>query len=107
VKGHTCCEASASRAQGVREARAADGGSRTRVVARRGAKASGWVLPSAVLVLMPKCPACVVVYVAVVSGVGISVPMAARLRMAVLALCVVMLLYVVVRALLRRVRAAV
>jgi hypothetical protein len=62
------------------------------------------VLPSAVLVLMPKCPACVVAYVAIVSGVGISVSMAAHLRVMVLALCVAMLLYLVARFLLRRMR---
>ena len=70
----------------------------------RSAKAAGWVLPSAVMVLMPKCPACVVAYVAIVTGVGISVSAAAHLRLLVLVLCVVMLIWIVSRHFLRRVR---
>jgi len=54
-------------------------------------------MPSAVLVLMPKCPACVVAYVAIVTGAGISVSMAAQLRVVVLVLCVVTLVWVAVR----------
>jgi hypothetical protein len=68
---------------------------------RHGARASGWVVPGAMMVLMPKCPACVVAYVAMVSGVGISVSMAARVRMMVLAVCGVGLLYVAGKALVR------
>jgi len=62
------------------------------------------VLPSAILLLMPKCPACVVAYVAIVTGAGISISMAAYLRVLVLVLCAVMLLYLAAKPLLRRVR---
>jgi hypothetical protein len=92
-------------AQDGRE-RAADGGSLPRSTMRRGVKASGWVVPGAMMVLMPKCPACVVAYVAIVSGVGISVPMAAHLRMIVLVVCGVALLFLMARLLLRRVGAS-
>lgn len=47
---------------------------------RRVGEMVGWILPSAVLVLLPKCPVCVAMYVALISGVGISVANAARLR---------------------------
>ncbi len=60
------------------------GGPRSRSsVPRRGAKAAGWVLPSAVMVLMPKCPMCVVAYVAIVTGRGFRF-LAAHLRLLVL-----------------------
>ncbi|HMF63755.1 MAG TPA: hypothetical protein VK608_06670 [Edaphobacter sp.] len=73
------------------------GGPHPRSLVKRGASAFGWVMPSAVLVLMPKCPACVVAYVAIVTGAGISVSMAAQLRVVVLVLCVVTLVWVAVR----------
>jgi len=69
---------------------------------RRSAKAGGWIVPSAILVLMPKCPACVVAYIAIATGAGISVSMAAHLRLMVLALCVVTLMYVAARTLLSK-----
>ena len=58
---------------------------------RRGVGAFGWVGPGAVLVLMPKCPACVAAYLAIV-GVGVSFGVAAELRWLALALCVVLLM---------------
>ncbi|HEY6374960.1 MAG TPA: hypothetical protein VIX90_05485 [Edaphobacter sp.] len=90
MKGHGCCE--------VR----ADGGPHPPSLPRRGARAVGWVLPSAVMVLMPKCPMCVVAYVAVVTGAGISVAAAAELRVGVLVLCVMVLGWGAAKAFLRR-----
>jgi hypothetical protein len=69
---------------------------------RRGAKASGWVLPGVVMMLVPKCPVCVVAYVALVSGLGISVSAAAHLRIAVLALCAAVLAFLAIKLGLRR-----
>src|SRR6516164_8082051 len=59
---------------------------------RRGIEFAGWIIPSATFVLLPKCPVCVAMYVALFSGVGISVAKAARLREALLVLCVAALL---------------
>ncbi|MGC1296016.1 MAG: hypothetical protein WA869_13360 [Alloacidobacterium sp.] len=54
---------------------------------------SGGVLPGALLVLMPKCPMCVVAYIALATGVGVSVSTATYLREGVLVLCIVALGY--------------
>ena len=58
---------------------------------RHGGEIARWIIPSATLVLLPKCPLCVAMYVALFSGVSISIASAAHLRTSVLVLCVVAL----------------
>ncbi len=64
------------------------GGDRTRMqpkasgsnsVAVRAGKAGSWLGPGALLVLLPKCPMCLVGYLAL-AGIGVSVQVAAGLR---------------------------
>lgn len=58
---------------------------------RRLGEMAGWVVPGATLVLLPKCPICVAAYVALISGVGISIASASRLRAVLLLLSVTIL----------------
>jgi hypothetical protein len=60
-------------------------------------QATGWLAPGVGLALIPKCPACVAAYVAAITGAGISIPMAARLRLGLLILCTSALIFVAAR----------
>lgn len=66
---------------------------------RRIRDASAWILPSALLVLMPKCPACLAAYVALWTGLGLSFTTATWLRWALLLLCVASLLFLLAKRL--------
>lgn len=68
-------------------------------------EATQWVAPGLGLALIPKCPACVAAYVAAITGVGVSMPVAAGLRLGFLSLCVGALAFVVARAGVRLLRA--
>jgi hypothetical protein len=58
-----------------------------------------WVLPSAILVLVPKCPACLAAHVTLWTGLGLSFSTATYLRWLLLLLCIASLLFLVVNRL--------
>jgi len=67
--------------------------------ARRIREMFAWVLPRALLVLVPKCPACLAAYVALWTGLGLSLSTATYLRWALLFLCVASVLFLIVKRL--------
>ena len=64
---------------------------------RRVARFISWIVPGAVLALMPKCPACLAAYVALGTGIGLSLPLAETLRLGGLALSGALLGTLVIR----------
>ena len=69
---------------------------------RRGLRAAGWLVPGAVLALLPKCPACFAGYFALATGLGISVATASLLRTGVAVLCAAALVLLAIRFVFRR-----
>ena len=80
-----CCDAASDR--------------KTPMWVRRVREILAWILPSAILVLVPKCPACLAAHVALWTGLGLSISTAAYLRWLLLFLCVAALLFLIVERL--------
>jgi hypothetical protein len=56
-----------------------------------------WATPGLILALLPKCPLCVAAYIAIGTGIGISVSTAAYIRFGLLIFCAASLLFLVTR----------
>lgn len=57
----------------------------SRRLARRFSGIAGSILPGTALVLLPKCPLCLAAWLTAVTGIGVPVAMAARVRGGILA----------------------
>src|SRR5258708_23957347 len=77
----------------------AAGDPKTPTWVRRVREAFAWVLPSAILVLVPKCPACLAAHLMLWTGLGLSLSSATYLRGTLLCLCILALFFVIVQRL--------
>ena len=66
-------------------------------IVRRPVDLAGWIVPSAMLALIPKCPMCLAAYIALWTGFGLSMAAAANLRVLLIIVCVVSLVFLVAR----------
>jgi hypothetical protein len=64
---------------------------------RRAWRKLQWLFPAALLVLMPKCPLCVAAYIALFTGIGVSVSTARWIQILLLAICLMSLAYFALR----------
>lgn len=96
---HHCCEPSASEATRETIGTSITHGDRPSVAfARRCSEIAGWIIPSATLALLPKCPVCVASYVVIGTGVGLSVSTVTFLRTLLVTLCVALLSYYIAKS---------
>ena len=56
-----------------------------------------WILPGTILALIPKCPICLAAYLALWTGIGLTLPTATFLRWSLMLVCICSLLFLVVR----------
>jgi len=59
----------------------------------RGREVAGWIIPGAILALLPKCPLCLAGYAAVWTGIGLSFSAVTHLRAVIMILCVGVILF--------------
>jgi len=69
-----------------------------KLFARRFVDLIGWIVPGAVLALVPKCPMCFAAYIALWTGIGLSVVAAIYQRKSVLVLCGGLILFLAARS---------
>ena len=74
----------------------ASDGKRPSSLLRRAWRSVQWIFPATVLVLIPKCPMCVAAYVALFTGIGISISTARWIEILMLAVCLASLAYLAI-----------
>ena len=67
-------------------------------IVQRAVDLFSWIVPSAILALIPKCPMCLAAYIALWTGIGLSISTVIYLRVSVLVLCVGVILFVGARS---------
>src|SRR5438270_11537618 len=80
------------------DAKTADGKVHPSSGKQRGFALAKFSLPTLILALLPKCPACFAAYIALGTGISVSVTAASFLRSTLVAICVAALVWVLASA---------
>jgi hypothetical protein len=99
VSAHRCCIVPSG---GIEKKNAgmriAEGDPHPRSFTRRSLDLTAKVIPVAVLAVLPKCPACLAAYVALGTGIGLSLAAATYIRLSLVVLCAASIGYFAVKA---------
>ena len=95
---HDCCAAAASdhRCEAIRTW-TTDGSQQSQTRVRWCLNLGEWLVPSVILVLLPKCPACLAAYIVMGTGVGLSLSTARTVQLLLMILCIASLSYLTIR----------
>ena len=72
-------------------------GKRSSYSLRRAWRGTQWLFPAALLVLMPKCPLCLAAYIALFTGIGITLSTAQWIQLVLPVCCWMALAYLAIR----------
>ena len=89
----TCCQTAANAAH--KDAKTAGGKVHPSSAKQRGFALAKFSLPTLILALLPKCPACFAAYIALGTGISLSVQAASLLRSTLVAICVAALVWII------------
>ena len=102
MNAHRCCHISSTgNGRKMFAAQNAPDGTKPPSFLRRCRDIAEWIIPGAILVLLPKCPLCLAAYIALVTGVGLSMSTLMYLRTTLVVLCVASLLCLATRSIQR------
>ena len=94
MNAHRCCVVpSGGGEQKQAGERIAGGDPHPPCFTRRSLDLTAKIVPVAILAVLPKCPACLAAYVALGTGVGLSLTAATYVRLSLVVLCVASLVY--------------
>lgn len=93
----TCCTVPSSDARSIAN-RAADGKGHPSSGRQRRFALAKLSMPTLILALLPKCPVCFAAYMAVGTGISVSVASASLLRNLLIVLCVASVVWIVASA---------
>jgi hypothetical protein len=98
MSANGCCKVAAREAGQETTEKRIFGSNRPRpTFVQRFLENAGWIVPGAILALLPKCLACVATYAVIGTGVGLSLSATTYLRTLLVLLCVTSLLYLAAR----------
>ena len=98
MNAHLCClVTSGAMRQNKAGERIAEGDPHPPSFLRRSLDLTAKVIPVAILAVLPKCPACLAAYVAIGTGIGLSLTAATYLRLSLIVACVASVIFFVAK----------